>query len=76
LDDILGSDVVHEIKEPAGISRSPESANSDGANRRESAKSEQRFMNSLQLHKDRIEAEESPDTGLHTARIEPMSLSY
>jgi hypothetical protein len=76
LDDIFGSAVVHEIKEPAGMSRSPESANSPGANRRENTKSEQRFINSLQLHKNRIEARESRDTGLRKAGIEQMSLSY
>jgi hypothetical protein len=52
--------VVHEIKEPAGISLSPESANSGGTNRAERSRSELYFMDSLRLDDVQIEAEFFP----------------
>jgi hypothetical protein len=62
----LGSAVVHEIKEPAGMSLSPESANS-GTDRTERSKSELIFIYSLQMDSICIEAEKTCETGFHKA---------
>jgi hypothetical protein len=62
--------VVHEIREPAGMSLSPESAKSGGASRTKRSRRELRFINSLRLHHIQIENRKSPDTGFQEAGIE------